>query len=72
MIKPRNKYKIRKADGVGSLESNIIINIPLRREDKEISESYNMKYNFKNNMIYKKIEEDEELENLLNNTYNKK
>lgn len=25
MIEPRNKYKFRKADGVGSLESNIIV-----------------------------------------------
>ena len=26
MIEPRNKYKPRKADGGGSLESNIIVN----------------------------------------------
>ena len=25
MNEPRNKYKFRKADGVGSLESNIIV-----------------------------------------------
>ena len=27
MIEPRNKYKFRKADGVGSLEINIIVGV---------------------------------------------
>ena len=48
MNEPRNKYKFGKADGVGSLESNIIVGDNDESTITFISESPNFIFGFSN------------------------